>query len=101
MEMECFLSGVGNEVLVCNLEGFSLQTVLLVSSKVTSCPLNLVSSLQVTVMCLLQANIVRPRSLSVPRSTIRVGMGLAVWTTLRITRVSVWWGILERTVLST
>lgn len=101
MGLECFFSGVGNEVFVYMLDGFSLQRALPLLLQTTSCPPNLLSLLQVTAMCLLQANIVRPRFLSVPRNTIHVGMGLAVWTTSHITRVSVWWGILERTVLST
>lgn len=52
-------------------------------------------------MCLLQVNIVRPKFLSAPRSTIHVGMELAVWITSHITRVSVWWATLGTTVPST
>ena len=101
MGIKCFFSGARNEGFVYKVDGFSLQRVFPVLVQATTYPPNLLSSLPVTAVCLLQANIARPRFLSAPRNTILVGMGLAVWTTSHITLVSVWWGILERTVPST
>lgn len=63
--------------------------------------LNTLSSFQMAAMCSLQVNIVRPKFLSAPRSTIHVGMELAVWITSHITSASVWWATQGRIVPST
>lgn len=84
---------------VKSLEGCSIrvgnENIYLIYSTI-----NMLSSFQMAAMCLLQVNIVRPKFLSAPRSTIHVGMELAVWITSHITRVSVWWATLGRTVPS-